>query len=843
MERSVIKVAKEEIARYVKIDTYVKFKRKVMHELKNALNNNHRLLIVLSGDDSKKLAILVSDLIILFVRRMAGYKNVIKILYVHHNEFSDAVLRQKLVNRIVSRYLRGKELGAKLDISVYENSERFLGTTYQGIILDLINSLRPIDIGRLIGIVEGGGILVLLTPKWSEWASRKNLFQTSLTTPQHPEPRKIFINWFQSITLDSDGVFIYDVDEEAIIKTSDLKSGQRYRKFIEIPEGTRFPTKLYELALTQDQVKAVSLMENLIALPRKPAIRTSVVLIADRGRGKSCAIGIGLVGLIHSLMNVKNKVRIGVTAPTLNNVQSLMDLATKALEALAINYNVIRKGGLILEIKGDKFSIEYWEPAVLNRINVDIAVVDEAAGIPVPLLHSIWQNFRRTIFATTIHGYEGAGRGFSIRFMKRMKEDRETNLYVYEMEEPIRYGKHDPVERWQFRVLLLDAEPDGIMDEDLDYIEKQEFSYIEFNPHTLFTIENEKVLRSLFGIYILAHYRNEPDDLAIMADAPHHSIRALALPNNKIIAAAQLAEEGPIPTDYMNSLIRGGKIPGNIIPDRLLKHGRIVEVGYGKGWRIVRIAVHPSVQGRGIGTYFLKKLVEEAESKGYDWIGSGFGATEELVHFWIKNGFIPLHISPDRNPVSAEYTILVIKPLSNLWEDIVRVLNREFRVKLIESLHDTYRDLEAEVAQMLLSLYKIQDAVEKCTTPSLTPIQLERIASYVEGYMTYESCSDVISMLIKHYWRNVESCRILDRDEEIITILKSLQGHPWDIVSRFSRTKKQELLDYMKKIVWKLLRRYYSFSEDDIDSILGRTSIKLYYDTNTQCVQGACNEG
>jgi tRNA(Met) cytidine acetyltransferase len=830
MKRKTSEITKDEIVSYVKIDSYKIFKSKVINELKKALNNKHRILIVLSGDNNRKIAILATDLIISFLYKISKFKETVKVLYMHHDEFSDAVLRRKIINRITSRYLKIKKLNAKIDITVYENSERFLGTTYQGLVLDLINSLRPIDIGRLIGIVEGGGIIILLTPKWSEWSERKNLFQISLTTPQYPEPRKIFVKWFQSITLESEGVYIYDVDEETIIKMSSLVSSNMHKEIIEIPKEIHFPVKLYELALTQDQIRAINLLENLINPPRKPMTRTSVILIADRGRGKSCAIGIGLAGLIYTLINVKNRVRIGVTAPTLSNVQSLMLLAMKALEVLDLNYNIIKKDGMVLEIKGDKFSIEYWEPAILNKIKVDIAVVDEAAGIPVPLLHSIWLNFKRTIFATTIHGYEGAGRGFSIRFMKRIREDKETNLYIYEMEEPIRYGKGDPVEKWQFRVLLLDAEPENITEEDLKYIEKQEFNYMFFDPYTLFTLDNEKILRSLFGIYVLAHYRNEPDDLAMMADAPHHSIRALSLPNGKIVAAAQLAEEGPIPNEYIDSLIRGGKIPGNIIPDRLLKHGRIREIGYGRGWRIVRIAVHPDIQGRGIGTYLLTKLIEEARSKGYDWIGSGFGVTEKLLNFWVKNGFTPLHISPDRNPVSAEYTTLVIKPLTDLWRDIVRILNREFRIKIIESIHDTYRDLEADVAQMLLSSYEESD-INQCTAPSLTPIQLERIISYIEGYMTYESCSDVITILVKHYWRNREKCKILNRDEEILTILKTLQGHSCDAISYILKTRKIKLLDDMKKIVLKLVNRYYPLLEKSIDEIVGKTSIKLYMDT------------
>ncbi|HDI02388.1 MAG TPA: tRNA(Met) cytidine acetyltransferase, partial [Ignisphaera sp.] len=524
---------------------------------------------------------------------------------------------------------------------------------------------------------------------------------------------------------------------------------------------------------------AINLIEKIGEKPRKPKRRISIILIADRGRGKSCAIGISLAGIIMEFLKFKNRVRIGVTAPALSNVQPLMNMALKALETVGLKSRTIERNGMIVEIKSNRYSIEYWEPSVIPYLGIDIAIVDEAAGIPVPLLHKIWKSYTRTIFATTIHGYEGAGRGFSVRFMKRIKEDPETELHVYEMEEPIRYGKDDPVEKWQFRVLLLDAEPDELDDEDLKYIEEKKFEYLRLEPEKLFTKENEKLLRSLFGIYVLAHYRNEPDDLGMMADAPHHSIRALKLPSGKIVAAAQLAEEGPIPFEYLDSLLRGGKIPGNIIPDRLLKHARLRDIGNGRGWRIVRIAVHPSVQGRGIGSYLLKILEEESKERGYTWIGSGFGATEELLRFWIKNGFIPVHISPDRNPVSAEYTVLVIKPLDERWSKIVEIISNEFRLKVLESLHDTYRDLEIGVAHQLLSTEFVTSSKTQCKprAPPLTPIQIDRLLSYYEGYMTYESCTDILHILARHYWKSPQKCRPnLSEYEERILILKVLQG-------------------------------------------------------------------
>ncbi len=56
-----------------------------------------------------------------------------------------------------------------------------------------------------------------------------------------------------------------------------------------------------------------------------------LVLTADRGRGKSVSVGIAAVGLAVAL---KKRTRIVVTAPELENVQSLFRFAKRALEKL-----------------------------------------------------------------------------------------------------------------------------------------------------------------------------------------------------------------------------------------------------------------------------------------------------------------------------------------------------------------------------------------------------------------------------------------------------------------------------------------------------------------------------
>ena len=799
---------------------YLGFRKEILRNLIKGIEARYRLLVVLSGDDPISVGIVCSDMLIKFskVFKKRCRKDA-KVLYIFHDEFPEARIKKDIVTRLIKRFTKNLEL----ETAIYEESERFLGTTYQGLVMDIAHSLKPNDIGRLIGIVEGGGLIILLAPNWDDWHNRKNLFQLTLTVPQHPEPRFVFTKWFKSILLAEEGIFIYDLDRDKIIKKSSIPRMKYSRYEIEIPLHKIFPDELYRLALTQDQIEVIKLIEQLVKKPIK--LRTSIVIVADRGRGKSCAVGIGVVGLIQQLLRVKNRVRVAVTAPSLLSVQSMMTLATKTLETLGMKYRKIMKSNQILELRGERFSIEYWEPVHIPKLRVDIAVVDEAAGIAVPLLHQIWKSHRRSIFATTIHGYEGAGRGFSVRFLKRLKEDPNTELHIYEMEEPIRYAKEDPVEKWQFRALLLDAEPDELSDEDLKHIENGEFEYLKLDPYELFTLKNEKLLRSLFGIYVLAHYRNEPDDLGMMADAPHHSIRALRIPSGKIVAAAQLAEEGPIPDSYIDNLLRGGKIPGNILPDRLLKHLRIRDIAKGRGWRIVRIAVHPLVQGRGIGSYMLKELEREARERGYDWIGSGFGATEELLNFWIKNNYIPVHISPDRNPVSGEFTVLVIKPLKEKWKRIVEVMAKEFRRKILEALHDPYRYLEVGVAHKLLL---IDEGTEFVKIPPLSSIQIDRLMTYVLGPMTYEACSDIMHTLAKYYWIQRRELRPpLKEFQEKLLIAKALQGRPWDEVAKELEKTRHRLINEMRKVAKEFLKHYYDIQTDeDLQKSLGHVEFR-----------------
>jgi len=798
------KELQERLREVVSAEGYRTFLKDFSDDIARAYASNERRLVVLCGSDPIKVAGLTIDLIRRYIRKLRRLRKSAKLSVIHvfHDEFPDARLRATLVKDLILSKKLVDTREVTIEQAVYEASKKYLGTTQDVLILDLTNDLKPNDVGRLIGIVRGGGLIVMWGPPLESWETVKTIFKSNLVTPRHPEPRNIFIRYFVRKLMKHEGIYVIDADTGKLVKSGQvMRKHSKEVRSVKIPEDAVFPRSLYELALTQDQVNVIKLIEDNL-VPKPGSKHVAVIITSDRGRGKSSAIGIAIIGLIKELMKFKNRVRVVVTASDSSAIQSLMMLAEKGLNALGLEYRKVVKEGDLIELKGDRFSIEYWEPYTVTKLKVDVVVVDEAAGLPVPLLHTIWKNFNRTIYATTIHGYEGAGRGFSVRFLKRLREDPKTLMITYEMSEPIRYSANDPIEKFQFDALLLDAEPDELTDEDIKEIERGNLEYVTYEPEYLFSEAGEKELRSLFGIYVLAHYRNEPDDLGRLADAPHHSMRAVRIKSSgKIVGAAQLAEEGGLSDELINELLVGGKIPGNIIPDRLLKYFRLRELGKGIGWRIVRIAVHIDVQGMGIGSFLLNEIVNEAVRRGYSWVGAGFGLSRELLNFWLKNNFKLLHLSPDRNPVSGEYTALVVRPLNSEWVSLIDTCAKDFTIRLIGSLHTVYRDLESDVTYLILkSGINYPELSERF---ELTEAQKERLKLYLEGLMTYESAADAVNFAVLK--SVVEGkLNVLTPLEGQVCVARCLKGLSWEEITQELNYPSSKAVVVLRKALEKL---------------------------------------
>ncbi|MCD6530051.1 tRNA(Met) cytidine acetyltransferase [Candidatus Bathyarchaeota archaeon] len=671
----------------------------------------------------------------------------------------------------------------------YDESNRLLGTTNDILILDMSVGARPNDLGRLVETVSGGGLVILhnldlnFDKPWDTTVHRKLIHPPYDLEDLKPRFEKYFVRK----TLENPSVWIFDGWK--VVKGGALHPKETDRGKPRIPEKTGASKKLYRLTLTQDQAEALQVVENAM----KERGRNVVVITSNRGRGKSALLGLSAALLLH--LGAR---KVLVTAPGREEVQTVFEMAEKGLTAMKEKVRKEFKDCWISRLRCDRGVIEFKLPYRALSEGGEIVLVDEAAGIHVPLLFKLVERFPKIIFASTVHGYEGAGRGFSIRFLKSLEEEKNISLYRVELKEPIRYAPNDPVEGWLYDVLLLDAEPAEIR----GFIETEKCRYLK--PDLDFWFEKaEEKLREFVGIYVLAHYRNRPNDLLILADAPHHLARAVVTDEDDIAVALHLAEEGEMSEDLVEQTLRGKPPSGNLIPACIVRYYTpFKDFVKTKGIRVVRIATHPKLMGQGLGSLALEKLCEEAREGNFDWVGASFGADEKLLRFWLKNGFIPIHISPMRNFISGEFSVIVVKPLTREVEESIRKIHREFKLRLLGSLSDTYFNLEPQVAVYLLRSQPWDDR-ENLT---LTPSQRSRLTEYAEGSLAYESACDAVKLLLKTHFLSSGRARMnLGIEAEAKLIVRCLQSRSWEKTAELLGIRpvglKSEMRDHVRKLV------------------------------------------
>ncbi|MDJ1431824.1 tRNA(Met) cytidine acetyltransferase TmcA [Halostagnicola sp. A-GB9-2] len=556
-------------------------------------------------------------------------------------------------------------------------ADELLGTTHEVIVLDAHADLQPNALGRIVGAVNGGGLLILLTPTLEEWPNRRGRFARSLAVPPYSleDVTGHFIKRLAETIRAHPGIAVLNLDSETVEDDGLLEPApKRSTKSgpIEHPPDQRFPTAAYEACLTGDQVDAVAALESLFETER------AVVLEANRGRGKSSAAGIAAGCFALDGTDVL------VTAPDARNTTELFD---RARELVALvdgpqddwqgrsndgcvdgsrkerHHPEIRTnaGGCIRFLEPDAAieTISGRNKGVDRRTDFhpEITIVDEAAALPVSVLERFLEA-DRVAFTTTIHGYEGAGRGFSVRFRDRLEESRHE-VTDRSMADPIRYAAGDPIEVWSFRALGLDARPP--VDQLVTNAAPETVEYRRLEPADL--LADESLLREAFGLLVLAHYRTEPNDLARLLDAPNLEARALVYEGH-IVSIALLAREGNLSSETRSKMYEGSRVRGNMLPDILTSQLRDESAGEPAGVRVVRIATHHAVRSRGLGSKLLECIRDEFEPD-IDWIGTAFGATPGLLEFWAKNGFNAVHVSTTRNDASGEHSVLMTSPASD----------------------------------------------------------------------------------------------------------------------------------------------------------------------------------
>ncbi|WP_135825828.1 tRNA(Met) cytidine acetyltransferase TmcA [Halorussus ruber] len=688
-----------------------------------------------------------------------------------------------------------------------KRADRLLGTTRECVVFDARADFRPNALGRVVGAVDGGGLFVLLAPDLDSWPDERTDFDRTLAVP--PDDLDAvsgnFRRRFAETLRAHPGIAIVDVDSETVERDGLTHPAPRLstEESIEFPPERAFPDAAYDACLTGDQMTVVRELEALRGDGdgRERADPTAVVVEADRGRGKSSAAGLAAGSLAAEGDDVL------VTAPEYRSAREVFVRAEDLLETLGHEVETDHDPPRAIEIPGGgtiRFAdpteaaeiVDGEAPALLGESGdsgapespkspdapagtPDAVFVDEAAALSVRLLERFLAS-PRVAFTTTIHGYEGAGRGFSVRFRDRLAES-DHEVVETRLDDPIRYAAGDPVEVWAFRALLLDARPpveEVVRDADPESVE-----YRAYTPADL--LADETLLREVFGLLVLAHYRTEPDDLARLLDAPNLAVRALVRSDegsagnrNHVVGVALLAREGNLPASVREEMYEGGRVRGNMLPDVLTSQLRDEEAGIPEGRRVMRIATHHAVRSRGLGSRLLSEIRAEFEGE-IDWLGVGYGATPELLGFWRRNGYRTIQLSTTRNDTSGEYSALMLDPLSEAGAALHERHSRWFASRVASMLADPLRDADPDVVRALLR------SVAAPISLDLSDWDWRTIASSAYGPGLYDAAPRPFRRVALKYFVESEGgdSESLSAREERLLVRKVLQGHPWPRVA------------------------------------------------------------
>jgi tRNA(Met) cytidine acetyltransferase len=403
--------------------------------------------------------------------------------------------------------------------------------------------------------------------------------------------------------------------------------------------------------------------------------------------------------------------------------------------------------------------------------------------------------YPRVVFSTTVHGYEGTGRGFEVRF-RRFLNRRTPGYRSLELRTPIRWADGDPLEALVARALLLDARPAPAA--ALRQAQPATCRYEAVDRDRL--AGREETLTELFGLLVLAHYQTRPLDLRHLLDGPNIRVHLLRS-GGHIAATALVALEGGLDPDLARRVYDGERRPrGHLLPQTLSAHAGLADAPLLRCARIVRIAVHPAARGRGLARMLLRRITESARSQGLDLAGASFGATVGLLRFWARCGFSPVHLGTSRNAASGAHAAVVLDPLSEAGAALERRARRRLAAHFPGLLAEPLRSLEPAIASRLLAA---GDPGSGAADPSIDRAELR---SFAFARRPFEAALPAIEALLRRRLPAALRTAALDEGDADLLIAKVLQHRGWDGTARLvSASGRAEVIRLLRHAVGALL--------------------------------------
>ncbi|KAK6056658.1 putative ATPase DUF699 [Cooperia oncophora] len=351
-------------------------------------------------------------------------------------------------------------------------------------------------------------------------------------------------------------------------------------------------------------------------------------ITAARGRGKSASLGLALAGAVA--FGYSN---IFVTSPSPENLRTLFEFVMKGFDTMGyqehIDYELIQSTNPEFQkalvrvnvFREHRQTIQYIHPSDASKLGqAELVVVDEAAAIPLPLVKELIFGPYIVFLASTINGYEGTGRSLSLKLLQQLRQQAAGSVVSYMNLRWRKVYDINLIEQWLNRVLCLNA---GNINTRLScgtpppsecelYIVKPEClgSHYHRRPKHF----PQQIIWHLLALI----YKNSPNDLQMLSDAPAHHLFVLMSPVKEdqsslpeVLALAQVCLEGNLSKESVSGAMNKGKrAAGDLLPWTISQHFMDRDFPTLCGGRVVRIAVHPDFQSMGYGTRTLELLEE-----------------------------------------------------------------------------------------------------------------------------------------------------------------------------------------------------------------------------------------
>ncbi|QIM63899.1 tRNA cytosine(34) acetyltransferase TmcA [Pasteurellaceae bacterium Orientalotternb1] len=562
----------------------------------------------------------------------------------------------------------------------FSNAKTLLGQEFPYAIYDMRAEngvcLNLEALAIVAGTIQDNGTLFLLCPKWHELEQQVDFDS---------------LRW----------------NNQQAITTPNFYA---YFKHLVAKLGFNVANKLPDLSENRDNAtkKAMKLTaEQQVILQNLPLDRADIHLItAPRGRGKSTISG----KLAEQLAKTD---QVLITARS----HSALPNFWKGIESTTIPFLAPDKLIQLVDLK--KISPNQW------------LFIDEAASLPLPMLHTFCDYFAKVVLTTTTQNYEGTGRGFSLKFLPTLQRPNRQ----WQLSQPLRWQENDPLEAFINQLLLLDEispsspfSTGGTLD-----LERKISPFVKGELRGISKID-------FYHLLAQAHYKTTPTDLRRLFDAKEQQLYEL-IENQQVIAGCWAMDEGGLDEALTQAIWQGERRPqGNLVAQYLCFQGNLPDACRLRSIRISRLAVQPEYQRQGYGKRLVSQIILQIDPL-VEFVSVSFGLNNTLLQFWTECGFELVQITPNAEASSGLRSAMMLYPLTETGKRFVQQAKLQFERDL--PLHPFFTEIYSDLQKIM--------TISPLVAVELNDQDRRNLVGFAHSQRSFASCYVSLKRLCKQY--------------------------------------------------------------------------------------------